>query len=75
MGAAYRAWPIDTPYDEEGNFAEVQGNGNPLAAIEYTNNNSKSYRIVGNLFTEVDILENLRFKTSYQFRFTPEQKP
>jgi|AntRauTorckE6833_2_1112554.scaffolds.fasta_scaffold00259_15 TonB-linked SusC/RagA family outer membrane protein len=67
VGAAYRAWPIDTPYDEEGNFAEVQGNGNPLAAIEYTNNNSKSYRIVGNLFTEIDILENLRFKTSYQF--------
>ncbi len=67
VGAAYRAWPIDTPYDDQGNFAEVQGNGNPLAAIEYTNNNNKSYRLVGNLFTELDILENLRFKTSYQF--------
>ncbi|MGM0565490.1 MAG: SusC/RagA family TonB-linked outer membrane protein [Bacteroidota bacterium] len=67
VGAAYRAWPIDTPYDDQGNFAEVQGNGNPLAAIEYTNNNNKSYRLVGNFYTELDIIENLRFKTSYQF--------
>lgn len=65
--SAYRAWPIDTPYDDEGNFAEVRGNGNPLAAIEYSNNTTKSYRLVGNLFTEIEFLKNLKFKTSYQF--------
>ncbi|MCF8304603.1 MAG: TonB-dependent receptor [Bacteroidales bacterium] len=80
VGTAYRAWPIDTPYDENGNFAEVRGNGNPLAAIEYTHNYSKTYRLVGNLFTEIKFLDDFRFKSSYQLdmshgknrNFTPE---
>ncbi|MCF8308381.1 MAG: TonB-dependent receptor [Bacteroidales bacterium] len=67
VGSAYRAWPIDTPYNADGSFAEVRGNGNPLAAIEYTNSTTKSYRLVGNIFTEIKFLKNLRFKSSYQF--------
>jgi len=82
VGTAYRAWPIDQPYDENGNFAEVRGNGNPLAAIEYTNNTNKTYRVVSNMFAEIDFWSNFRFKTSYQINldkrknrsFTPEYK-
>lgn len=77
---AYRAWPIDEPYDANGNFAEVRGSGNPLAAIEYTNNNTIENRIVSNLFTELTFFKDFIFKTSYQFdyrtsknrNFTPE---
>ncbi|MFP3860834.1 MAG: SusC/RagA family TonB-linked outer membrane protein, partial [Bacteroidales bacterium] len=66
---AYRAWPIDNPYDEDGNFAEVRGSGNPLAAIEYSNNSSDIYRLVSNLFAEFYFLENFTFKTSYQLSY------
>ncbi len=66
---AYRAWPIDKPYDEDGNFAEVRGSGNPLAAIEYSNNSSDIYRLVSNLFAEFYFLENFTFKTSYQLSY------
>lgn len=69
VGSAYRAWPIDTPYNEDGSFAEVRGNGNPLAAIEYSNSTTKTYRLVGNIFTEIKFLENFKFKSSYQFDF------
>jgi TonB-linked SusC/RagA family outer membrane protein len=82
VGTAYRAWPIDAPYDEQGDFAEVRGNGNPLAAIEYTNNKTESYRLVSNMFAELTFLENFKFKTSYQLNyqnsrnrnFTPQYK-
>lgn len=66
---AYRAWPIDSPYDEDGEFAEVRGNGNPLAAIEYSNNSSDIYRLVSNMFAEFTFLEDFTFKTSYQVNF------
>ncbi len=80
VGTAYRAWPIDKPYDENGDFAEVRGNGNPLASIAYSNNSTSSYKFVSNMFAEIDFLENFKFKTSYQLNldhsknrnFTPE---
>lgn len=77
---AYRAWPIDEPYDNNGNFKEVRGTGNPLAAIAYTNNNTKQYRLVSNLFAKIQFLNDFTLKTSYQLdyltsknrNFTPE---
>lgn len=61
---AYRAQPVIEPYTDDGEFAEVPGVGNPLADIEYSNNFNRSFRTVGNLYGELDILEGLRLRSS-----------
>ena len=66
VAAAYRAWPTEEPLDDNGNFLEVTGSGNPLAAIEYSNSFNKRLRGVGNLYAELKFLKNFTFKTSYQ---------
>lgn len=66
VSSAYRAWPVSQPRDEAGNFAEVMGSGNPLAALEYRDVFNRRYRAIGNLYAEVSFLQNFTFKTSYQ---------
>jgi len=65
VAAAYRAWPSDDPYNDDGSFAEVRGSGNPLASIEYTNGFTKSNRFVGNIFTEINIKKSFLLRSSY----------
>ena len=67
VNPTYWAWPINEPFNSNGSFAEVMGAGNPLAAIEYTNSNNNTLRLVGNIYAEIAFLENFKFKTSYQF--------
>lgn len=67
--AAYRAWPIDLPFDDNGDFTEVRGTGNPLAAINVTNNNTKTLRIVSNFYGELTFLKDFKLKTSYQLDY------
>ncbi|MBT1685811.1 SusC/RagA family TonB-linked outer membrane protein [Dawidia soli] len=63
--ATYRALPVVTPRDANGNFNAVPNVGNPLADIEYTNNSDRGIRGVGNLFGEVNFLDNaFTFRTS-----------
>ena len=70
INTALRAWPIMEPYLEDGKtFAEVNG-GNPLAAIEYSNSNTKLLRGLGNLYASVNFLRHFTFKTSVQFDLT-----
>lgn len=66
VAAAYRAWPTESPVDDQGNFIEVQGSGNPLASIFYANNFTDRLRAVGNIYAEVEIIEDLTFRSSYQ---------
>lgn len=40
------------------------GNANPVAFIEATNWNIQRYRMFGNVFAEVNILEDLKFRTT-----------
>jgi TonB-linked SusC/RagA family outer membrane protein len=63
---AYGAWPTDPPFDEDGNFAEIRGTANPLAAIEYTNAETNRYRLVSNTFADFTFFTGLRLRTSYQ---------
>ncbi|MEZ4829228.1 MAG: SusC/RagA family TonB-linked outer membrane protein [Bacteroidia bacterium] len=70
VASAYRAWPISVPYDDQGNFAEVNGSGNPLASLEYTNSNEKKVRAVGNFYADLTFLKDFTFHTSYQLDLT-----
>lgn len=75
VNTALRAWPIDQPYTTdpvtgERIFAEVQGGGNALAAIAYTNNNTKSIESVGNVFAQYDFLDGFSVKSSFQFSYS-----
>ncbi|HPT71857.1 MAG TPA: TonB-dependent receptor [Candidatus Cloacimonadota bacterium] len=62
---AYRALPTLEPRYADGSYASVEGIGNPLAALEYSNNFRKGVRGVGNIFLDVDFLKSFTFKTSY----------
>jgi len=64
---AYRAWPTSVPYKTDGSYAEVQGAGNALAAIEYNNSSYKRLRAVGNLFMDINFLKHFQFRSSYGF--------
>lgn len=75
----YRAWPIDDPLTPAGDYAEVNG-GNPLAAIDFSNNGERRLRAVSNFYGEYEIIEGLSFRSSFQLdalflknkAFTPE---
>jgi TonB-linked SusC/RagA family outer membrane protein len=66
VATAYRAWPTSTPTDANGNFVEVEGSGNPIAAIEFTNNFDDRIRALGNLYADLTFLRDFTFRTSYQ---------
>ena len=63
--AAYRALPTLEPYYADGSYAAIPGIGNPLAAIEYSNNSRKGIRGVGNIFGEVSFLKSFTLKSSF----------
>lgn len=68
---AYRMQPIIPVYDIAGNFAGTQapslGNAqNPVAMLERNRNNlSRTSRIFGNIFAELDFLENFTARTNF----------
>jgi len=65
VASTLRAWPTDPPYDEEGNFYGIRGNGNPLASIEYNNNTRDGLRSVGNFYADVSFLRHFTFRSSF----------
>ena len=68
---ALREQPIIPVYDIKGNYAGSYGTGlgdanNPVAIQERTKNNqSTSYRLLGNVFAEADIIPGLTLRTSF----------
>ena len=72
LGAAYRADPITPVRDSAGNFgntATFGSTGNPVATIFYNNNESESYRAVGNAYADVRFLPGFTFRTSFGLDF------
>lgn len=65
VASTLRAWPTDPPYDEEGSFYGIRGNGNPLAAIEYNNSTNDGLRSVGNFYANVSFLRYFTFRSSF----------
>lgn len=64
---AYRSWPTSVPYNADGSFAEVDGAGNPLAAIEYNNSSNERFRAVGNAYIDVNFFKDFLFRSSFGF--------
>jgi TonB-linked SusC/RagA family outer membrane protein len=67
IGMLYKAFPIDSPTDTNGNFTEVRGSNNPLAAIEYSNSTTSGLSSLGNLYAQLTFLNDFRLKSSFQF--------
>ncbi|MFY0601392.1 MAG: TonB-dependent receptor [Cyclobacteriaceae bacterium] len=70
VASTLRAWPTDAPYTThpvtgERIFANVRGNGNPLAAIEFNNSSREALRAVGNFYGEFSFLKNFTLRSSY----------
>ena len=66
IAQAYRAWPTSTAYNDQGEFIEVQGAGNPQASLEYSNSFDDRYRAIGNIYADLNLLKDFTFRTSYQ---------
>ncbi len=65
----YKAVPLVPLFDEGGNFAGGKGagvgNGGVLADLERNKNDYRNrFRVIGNIYGEVDLLESLTFKSS-----------
>lgn len=63
--AAYRAKPVIEPYYADGSYASVEGVGNPLASLAYSNSYRKGIRGVGNIYGEVNFLKSFTLKSSF----------
>jgi TonB-linked SusC/RagA family outer membrane protein len=61
---AYRAWPSLEPYRADGTYAGVQGVGNPMANINYSNSFNKGVRAVGSMYAEATFLKHFTAKSS-----------
>lgn len=66
--------PYAVPFDSEGNRINLPGGDinimNPVNEDEYRINNRETYRILGSIFAEVNILDNLE----YRMNFGPEYR-
>jgi TonB-linked SusC/RagA family outer membrane protein len=82
LGALYRADPTIAPRNPDGTFANANlrsSAGNPAAAVFYTRNEEDGRRLVGNIFADLNFLDNFAFRSSFgidynqnEFReFTP----
>ena len=68
ISSVYRADPTIAPRDAEGNFNDAglrASAGNPAASLFYHRNKYNSRRLVGNVFLNVDFLQDFTFQTSF----------
>lgn len=62
---AYRAQPVLEPFYEDGSYGVVFNVGNPLADLDNSNNYNRGVRLVGNIYAEAIIAEDLLIKSSF----------
>ncbi|MEL6391701.1 MAG: TonB-dependent receptor [Bacteroidota bacterium] len=69
---AYRSDPLTPAIEEDGSFGNTAINGstgNPVATIFFANNESQSYRAVGNVFGEIKFLKHFTIRTNFGLDF------
>ena len=74
-GWLYRVKPTIAPYDENGEFndVEVGSNGNVVARIHYTNNETELLGAIGNAFMDINFLKDFTFKSNFGFNLQNTQ--
>ena len=71
ISLSYRIQPIVPVYDIAGNFAGQKGAGlgnalNPVAyRVRAKDNRNNDYKVIGNVYGEVDLLKSLTLRTSF----------
>lgn len=81
---AYRANPFNIPYDEDGRIIEKPGSSSalgadanqftdqvsPLLKLLNSNQRRKTYRALGNIYLQFDIIKGLNIKTTFSPSYT-----
>lgn len=73
VSMAYRMQPIVPVYDINGNFAGTRAPGtgnaeNPVARLDHAkNNDGKWFRVLGNIYGEVNLMKGLTFKSLFGY--------
>jgi TonB-linked SusC/RagA family outer membrane protein len=70
LGVLYRADPSIAPRNPDGTFANNNlraSAGNPAATVFYTRNEEDGRRLVGNIFGDLNFLQNFAFRSSFGF--------
>lgn len=82
LQSAYTAPPCLPVKDENGKYTSMQQFGdfpNPAAQLEYYDNKDRALRMLGNVYAEIEIVKDLKFKTSYgvdgQYKQNRDYKP
>ncbi|WP_430815071.1 SusC/RagA family TonB-linked outer membrane protein [Carboxylicivirga sp. RSCT41] len=58
--------PVTPVYNEDGSYAASNNQvNNPVAAIDNTNDNREEFRVLGNVYANVNLLKGLVFKTNF----------
>lgn len=84
IGDAYRVNPFMIPYDEDGNTNHYPGDKttlgtdvhqfsafkNPLDLLKNSEERRKTYRLLGNVYVQFNIIEGLSFKTTISPTYT-----
>ena len=84
IGQAYRVNPFMIPYDEDGNTIHVPGSKgtlgtddhqfsafiNPLDRMKNSKEKRKTYRMLGNIYAQFNIIEGLSLKTTISPTYT-----
>jgi TonB-linked SusC/RagA family outer membrane protein len=71
IGSTLRALPTQPVYNEDGSYAGPVGRPdwvgdiqNPIGSASIIDNSTKGYNLIGSIFTEIEILEGLTFKST-----------
>ncbi|MGE4587049.1 MAG: TonB-dependent receptor [Mangrovibacterium sp.] len=67
--SAARIYPYALPYDSEGNLVNFPGGQSRVANVlnewNYSTNERETYRILANLYTEIEIIKGLRYRMNF----------
>ena len=65
LTSSYLQLPYVTPYDDQGNFKNTGFIQNVLAIEALNTNKFKQFRVTGNAFAEIKLIDNLKFKSDW----------
>lgn len=71
-----QADPTLQPRNEEGGFTDVSINGgriNPAAVVAFNHNDNYEFRTTGNVYVNIDFLENFNFRSSFGLNWERDQ--